>query len=102
MVRAEIGTIDINSLNNWTTVAVTSSPYELTGLTPETTYFLRVKSIFADGESKYTRISVSTSTSYTDRSAVNGTYYYYRIWCMNASNTVIGEWSNARAITCNR
>lgn len=60
MVRAEIGTIDINSLNNWTTVAVTTSPYELTGLNPETTYFLRVKSIFADGESKYTSTTFTT------------------------------------------
>ena len=62
MIRAEIGTIDINSLNNWTTVAVTSSPYELTGLTPETTYFLRVKSIFADGESKYTSTTFTTES----------------------------------------
>ena len=62
MVRAEIGTIDINSLNNWTTVAVTTSPYELTGLNPETTYFLRVKSIYADGESKYTSTTFTTES----------------------------------------
>ena len=62
MVRAEIGTIDINSLNNWTTVAVTTSPYELTGLNPETTYFLRVKSVFADGESKYTSTTFTTES----------------------------------------
>ena len=62
MVRAEIGTIDINSLNNWTTVAVTTSPYELTGLNPETTYFLRVKSVYADGESKYTSTLFTTES----------------------------------------
>ena len=56
----------------------------------------------AQGESKYTRISISTGTSYTDKSAVDGTYYYYRIWSMDSSNKVLDEWSNARGITCNR
>ena len=56
----------------------------------------------AQGESKYTRISISTGTSYTDKSAVDGTYYYYRIWSMDSSNKVLDEWSNARGITCNQ
>ncbi len=56
----------------------------------------------AEGASKYTRYTITTATSYTDRNAVNGTFYYYRIWCMNSSGTTLGDWSNARGITCNR
>ena len=61
MVRAEIGTADLSTLT-WTTVADATSPYELIGLTPETTYAVRVKSIFAEGESKWTSMLFTTNT----------------------------------------
>ena len=54
-----------------------------------------------DGESKYSRYTVTTATSYTDKNTVNGKFYYYRIWCMDDSGNLAGEWSNARGITCN-
>ena len=63
MVRAAFDTPDFNSLNNWTTVADATSPYELTDLNPETTYAVRVKSIYAEGESKF------ASTFFTTESA---------------------------------
>jgi fibronectin type 3 domain-containing protein len=56
----------------------------------------------AQGESVYKRISISTSNTYTDKSAVDGTYYYYRIWSLNSAGKTVGEWSNAKAITCNK
>ena len=62
MVRAEIGTADLSTLT-WTTVADATSPYELTGLTPETTYAVRVKSIFEEGESKWTSTLFTTETN---------------------------------------
>lgn len=61
MIRAEIGDVDLNSLT-WTTVADATSPYELTGLTPETTYAVRAKSVFAEGESKWTSTLFTTET----------------------------------------
>ena len=61
MIRAEIGDVDLNSLT-WTTVADATSPYELTGLTPETTYAVRAKSVFAEGESKWTSTFFTTAT----------------------------------------
>ncbi len=63
MIRAEFGSANVNSLNNWTTVADATSPYELTDLNPETTYAVRVKSIYAEGESKF------ASTFFTTESA---------------------------------
>ena len=61
MIRAEIGDVDLNSLT-WTTVADATSPYELTGLTQETTYAVRVKSVFEEGESKWTSTFFTTLT----------------------------------------
>ena len=61
MVRAEIGEADFNSLT-WTTVADATSPYELTGLTPDTPYAVRVKSVFEEGESKWTSMLFTTNT----------------------------------------
>ena len=61
MIRAEIGEADFNSLT-WTTVADATSPYELTDLTPETTYAVRVKSVFEEGESKWTSTFFTTAT----------------------------------------
>ena len=60
MVRAEIGsTVDPATLA-WTTVADATSPFELTGLNPETSYAVRVKSIFEDGESQWTITGFTT------------------------------------------
>ena len=59
MVRAIFATPDPSALT-WTTVADATAPYELTGLTPETTYAVRVKSVFADGESKWTSTTFKT------------------------------------------
>ena len=56
----------------------------------------------AAGESKYIRYTVTASTYYTDTKAVNGTYYYYRLLCLDASGKAIGDWSTARGITCSR
>ena len=61
MVRAEIGSADLSSLT-WTTVADATSPAELTGLTPETTYAVRVKSVFAEGESRWTSTLFTTQS----------------------------------------
>lgn len=63
MIRADFGTVDPNTLTGWTTLVVpTSSSYELTGLNSETTYFVRVKSVYADGESKYTSTLFTTES----------------------------------------
>ena len=61
MIHAEIGTADLSTLT-WTTVEDATSPYELTGLTPETTYAVRVKSLFEEGESKWTSTFFTTET----------------------------------------
>ena len=60
MIRAEIGSAVDPSTLAWTTVDEATSPYELTGLNPETTYEVRVKSIYGDGESKWTLTSFTT------------------------------------------
>lgn len=60
MVRAEIGTAIDPSTLSWTTVSDVTSPYELTGLDSETNYVVRVKSVFADGESNWTYTSFAT------------------------------------------
>ena len=60
MIRAEIGSTDFSALD-WTSVADVTSPYKLTGLTPETAYTVRVKSIFEGGESKWTSTSFTTN-----------------------------------------
>ena len=60
MVRAIFATPDPSALT-WTTVADATSPAELTGLTPGTTYAVRVKSIYGtDGESKWAYTSFTT------------------------------------------
>ena len=56
----------------------------------------------SSGESKYTRQSISAGISYLDKNAVNGVFYYYRVWGMDSSNKLLGEWSAARGITCIR
>ena len=61
MIHAEIGNADLSTLT-WTTVGEATSPYELTGLTPETTYAVRVKSVFAEGESKWTSAIFTTES----------------------------------------
>lgn len=62
MVRAEISTgIDLSTLS-WTTVTDATSPYELTGLDSETNYVVRVKSVFADGESLWTTTAFATQS----------------------------------------
>ena len=57
MVRAEIGT---GKEPEWTTVANATSPAELTGLTPETTYLVKVKAIYDEGESAWTSTTFTT------------------------------------------
>ena len=54
MIRAEIhNNIDPASIA-WTTITNVTSPYELTGLTPETIYTVRVKAIYgSEGESEW-------------------------------------------------
>ena len=62
MIRASISDdIDPSSVK-WTAVADATSPYELTGLKPETTYTVRVKSIFGEeGESEWTSTAFTTA-----------------------------------------
>ncbi len=62
MIRASISDdIDPSSVT-WTAVADATSPYELTGLKPETTYTVRVKSIFGEeGESEWTSTVFTTT-----------------------------------------
>ena len=61
MVRAEIGTaVDLSTLT-WTTVADATSPQELTGLSSNTDYIVKVKSIYGtEGESEWTTTSFKT------------------------------------------
>ena len=60
MIRAEVGTADFSSVT-WTTVDNATSPEELTGLTPATTYTVKVKNIYGtDGESEWTTILFTT------------------------------------------
>ena len=61
MIHAEIGTVDFSSLT-WTTVENATSPYKLADLTPETLYAVRVKSVFEEGESKWTSTFFTTLT----------------------------------------
>ncbi|MBR6140304.1 MAG: choice-of-anchor J domain-containing protein [Bacteroidaceae bacterium] len=63
MVRAEIGSDVDPSTLAWTTVDEATSPFELTGLNPETSYAVRVKSIFEDGESQWTITGFKTLTN---------------------------------------
>ena len=63
MIHAEIGTTDLSALT-WTTVENATSPCQLTGLTPETPYMVRVKSLFAENNE-----SAWTSTSFTTLAA---------------------------------
>ena len=60
MIHAEIGTPVDPSTFAWTTVDDATSPYELTGLNPETTYTVQVKSIYEDGESQWTTTIFTT------------------------------------------
>ena len=60
MIGAEIGTVVDPSTLTWVTIDGATSPAELTGLNPETSYTVRVKAIYADGESKYTETTFTT------------------------------------------
>ena len=57
MIGAEIG----SEASAWTTIEGATSPVELTGLNPETTYTVRVKAIYEDGESVWTSTSFTTN-----------------------------------------
>ena len=61
LIHANIGTASESELT-WTTVADATSPAELTGLTPGTSYAVRVKSLFGtEGVSKWTYTSLTTA-----------------------------------------
>ena len=60
LIHANIGTATESELT-WTTVADATSPAELTGLTPGTSYAVRVKSLFGtEGVSEWTYTSLTT------------------------------------------
>ena len=63
MVRAEIGSDVDPSTLAWTTVENATSPVELKGLNPETSYAVRVKAIYEDGESQWTMTGFKTLTN---------------------------------------
>ena len=61
LIHAEIGTSDFSSVT-WTTVEGATSPAEIAGLTPETSYTVRVKAIYGEeGESAWTSTSFTTT-----------------------------------------
>ena len=61
MIRAEINDGIDPATVTWTSVADVTSPYELTGLNPETTYTASVKAVYGtEGESKWTSTVFST------------------------------------------
>lgn len=61
LIHAEIGTTDFSSVT-WTTVEGATSPAEIAGLTPETSYIVRVKAIYGEeGESAWTSTSFTTA-----------------------------------------
>ena len=60
LIHAEIGTADFSSVT-WTTVEGATSPAEIAGLTPETSYTVRVKAIYEDGESAWTSTNFTTN-----------------------------------------
>ena len=64
MLRAEIGTTVDPTTLTWTTIENITSPYELTGLTPETPYIVQVQSIYAEGTSEW-----SAATGFTTLNA---------------------------------
>ncbi|MCR4809413.1 MAG: fibronectin type III domain-containing protein [Prevotella sp.] len=59
MIRAEVGTADGSEVE-WQTVADATSPTELTGLNPETTYLVKVKAIYDGGDSEWTSTMFTT------------------------------------------
>ena len=52
-----------------------------------------------DGESTWTRHSVTTNTAYTDRNVENGVEYSYMIRCLDAAGTLISPERSARSVT---
>ena len=61
MIRADIGTV--SGETTWTTIADATSPTELTGLTPETNYIVRVKASYGtEAESEWASTSFATLT----------------------------------------
>jgi hypothetical protein len=61
MIRAEINDGIDPATVTWTSVADVTSPYELTGLNPETTYTASVKAVYGtEGESKWTSTTFKT------------------------------------------
>ena len=60
MIRAEIGGIDDPSTMSWTTITDAASPYTLTELDPKTYYSVRVKAVYADGESEWVNDAFKT------------------------------------------
>ena len=59
MIHAEIKSVD-SSATTWTTVNNVTSPYQLTGLTDDTTYAVQVRSTYADGSSKWVETGFTT------------------------------------------
>ena len=63
MIRADINDGIDPATTKWTAITNATSPTELTGLTPETTYTARVKAIYGtEGESLWTSTSFRTLT----------------------------------------
>lgn len=61
MIRAEINDGIDPATVTWTSVADVTSPYELTGLNPETTYTASVKAVYGtEGESQWTSTTFKT------------------------------------------
>ncbi|MCD7843097.1 MAG: S8 family serine peptidase [Clostridiales bacterium] len=53
----------------------------------------------ASGESKWTRIAVTTSTSYTDTTAVSGTTYKYTVRCLSADGSTYTSSYNSTGLS---
>ena len=60
MIRADINDGIDPSTVTWTTVADVTSPYELTGLTPDTSYTIQVQNTYAEGTSQWTTTTFTT------------------------------------------
>jgi len=60
MIRAEISDGMDEATASWTTVAPATSPTTITDLTPETTYTVRVKDVYAEGASAWVTSSFTT------------------------------------------
>ena len=70
MIHAEIG--DAKTLA-WNTKTDVTSPYTLTGLSPQTEYAVRVKAVYTDGESVWTRTGFITPTAFPTPEGLNVT-----------------------------